>query len=298
MRPGIAVLLLSVCLPLHGSENLDRILARLAEEAEVLSHAAPSIIGREVLNQRSLKPRRHFRVRVGAAALKPLPQEYQTRQVVSEYGFSALKDNPEAFHEMRQVISVDGRSVRTPEKARETLILGMTSGDDRRKMKLLQEFEKYGLIGAVMDFGQVLTLFNRRNLANYQFTEKGSQLLGPERTIVLGFRQVSGPEPVTFFEGREIVRQRLEGSLWVRESDLLPLKIVLTSERTRDDRVNVSEGSVEYAPSRFAVLLPVSVVYRDTLDGTVVTESRMTYSDFRRFGADSEIKFEVDPSSP
>lgn len=298
MRHGTRVFLLVACLPAFAADSPDRILARLAEEAEVLSHMAPQIIGRETLNQRSLKPKLRFRLRIGPDATKPLPQEYQTRQIVSEYGFTAMKDNPGALQEVRQVVSVDGRRVRTPEKARETLILGIQSEDDRRKKKLLVEFEKYGLLGAAVDFGQVLLLFERPRQANYEFKEAGRQLLGAEKVLVLSFRQVAGPDQMTVFRGRQAIRPRLEGDVWIRESDALPLKIVLRNERTEGERTIVSEGSVEYAQSRFAVLLPAAVTYREHMNGTLITESRYTYSEFRRFGAESDIKFEVEPSPP
>ena len=59
--------------------------------------------------------------------MTPPPLKYKTREIVSEYGYSALRDSPSALHEFREVTKVDGRQVMTQETARRTLTLGVTS---------------------------------------------------------------------------------------------------------------------------------------------------------------------------
>src|SRR5436305_15310397 len=107
---------------------LTDILSRVSEEAEVFRRVAPQTISEEALGQRSLKPPPRFRPRVGAGATAAAPPpEYRTRTIVSEYSYSTLQDAPGALHEFRQVISVDGRSIKTPEQARHALSLGLKS---------------------------------------------------------------------------------------------------------------------------------------------------------------------------
>src|SRR5579872_7285526 len=94
------------------------ILSRVSEEAEIFRRVAPQTLSEETLQQRSLKPPPRFRPRMGAGVgAAPPPPEYQTREIVSEYSYAALADSAGALHEFRQVISVDGRRVSTPEKA-------------------------------------------------------------------------------------------------------------------------------------------------------------------------------------
>jgi hypothetical protein len=295
MKARIALLAGGLLLPPAVFADIERALARLAEEAGAFAGAARKTIGQETLKQRALKPRPRFRFRVGEAARRPIPLEYQNREIVSEYGFTSFNDQPDTLHEIRRVITVDGRDVGAPVEVRETLAFGLASADDRKKKKMLEEFEKRGLIGAVINFGQVLALFEKRHLSNFAFRPEGRQMLGAESALVFSFEQVKGPDSMTIFAGREVLRRKLEGEVWVRESDYLPVRIVLTGEREAGKHVISWHGAVDYGMSRFGVLLPVSVVYREHSEGVTLTENRFEYSDFRQFGAESDLRFEVEP---
>ena len=181
---------------------------------------------------------------------------------------------------------------------RETLAFGLTSANDRKKKKMLEEFEKRGLIGAVTNFGQILLLFEKRHLSNYSFKPDGRAMLGPEAALVFSFVQVEGPDSMTIFAGKEVIRRKLQGSVWVRESDYLPLRIDLVGSREAGEQTIEWYGLVDYDMSRFGVLLPASVVYREYSEGILLTENRFEYSGFRQFGAQSDIKFEVESEAP
>src|SRR5207244_5603049 len=142
-----------------------------------------------------------------------------------EYGYSAFKDSPGALHEFRTVVSIDGRKVQAPEKARRTLTLGVTSADDSVKKQLLKEFEKHGLIGAATDFGQLILLFSKRRLANYDFELAGQDRIGADTAARLKFRQKGGNESLTVFAHNDAIRAVLQGFLWVRMPDYVPLRI-------------------------------------------------------------------------
>ncbi len=113
---------------------------RLAEEAEVFAHVARAVLSEEKLAQRTRKPVPRFHPRVGDGATK-LKEEFLTREIVSEYGYSSFKDSPAALHDFRTVISVDGKKVLAPEKARRALTLGVKSTDDATKKQMLRDFE-------------------------------------------------------------------------------------------------------------------------------------------------------------
>src|SRR6185369_6125830 len=144
--------------------DLQSMLGRVSEEAEVFAHSARAVLSEETLRQRTRKTPVRFLPRVGEAATKPPKEEFLTREIVSEYGYSSFKDSPAALHEFREVTSVDGRKVQAQEKARRTLTLGVKSADDNLKKQMLRDFEKHGLTGAVTDFGQLILLFTKRRL--------------------------------------------------------------------------------------------------------------------------------------
>ena len=271
------------------------ILARVSEEAGVFQATAPKMISQETFQQRALKPPRRFRPRLGNAALQPPKPEYRTRTIVSEYGYSTFRDAPNALHEFRQVVSVDGRPLASQEKARRTLTMGLRSEDDALKKRMLEDFEKHGLVGAVTDFGQVLLLFGRRQLDDYTFRLEGDGMVGAEAATILHFEQRGGAGGLVIFEKRKAIHQPLEGQLWVRRADSRPLRVVLRTTTKDGDRVTRHEASVDYELSHHGVLVPVSVVHRQFVGSNLVVENVFRYSPFRLFSADTEMKF-TDPA--
>jgi hypothetical protein len=293
--------LLAVTLLPAADLPLEQILSRVSEEAEVFRQVAPQTLAEETLTQRTLKPPPRFRPRLGAAAKKPEPPKpvYATQEVVSEYSFATLRDSPGALHEFRQVISVNGRRITTPEKARHALSLGLRSEDDRVRKRMLEEFQKHGLQGAATDFGQLILLFTRRELQNYEFRIEGPARIGAEEALMIAFEQRQGENQTSLlvFEGRKTVRGKIEGRLWVRRRDGLPLRILMRSEWTVQGRARRHEGIVEYTPAPFGAVAPASVKHSEYVDDQLVTENLFRYSAFKKFGADAEIKFQTLPEA-
>ena len=120
--------------------ELNSALRRLAEEAAVFSRVAPQAVSEETLLQRVRNKPSRFQPRQGPA---PDPG-FRSRRIVSEYGYTTFEDSPGVLHELRRVIEVDGRPVRTRLEARTSLSLGMATRDDRVKRRMLREFELCG----------------------------------------------------------------------------------------------------------------------------------------------------------
>lgn len=296
MRPFFLALAFSAAVLGQNGEQIARMTSRLAEEAEAFARTARSVFAEETLQQRTRSPQSRFRPRVGAGAIAPVKPSYRTREIVSEYGYSSLQDAPASLQEFRQVVRVDGRKVQAPEKARTTLSFALNSQRDQEKKKMLQNFEKYGLNGAAADFGQVILLFTKRQLADYAFAPAGLARLGADEAIVLSFRQTGGSESLTVFSGRQALRQKLLGQVWLRRQDFLPLRITLVTVRYEGNQQVHTEASVDYARSPHGIVVPASVVYKETVAGELLSENIFRYSAFRRFGADSEVKFiEIPP---
>ena len=88
--------------------------------------------------------------------------------------------------------------------------------------------------GAATDFGQILLLFSRGNQERYEITAAGPRLLGTVPTQVFHYQQLDGPHALTVFRGdagaaRPAQRLSVEGEIWVREADGLPLRITMTA---------------------------------------------------------------------
>jgi len=283
---------------LRGDELTKKMTARVSEEAEAFQRLAPQVLGEETLHQRSMKPPPRFRPRIGNAATTAPKPEWQERTIVSEYAFTSLSgaDSGE-LHEIRQVTTVDGKKIEDTKKAQAALAKAITANDDGRKKALLKQFEKYGLLGAVTDYGQALLLFTRRNMERYEFTPKGSNWLNGQSVRVLGYRQLDGPETLTLIdESRkdQVKHLRIEGELWVRSDNFVPVRIIMAAHQGFGDDQMKEEASIDYAMSQFGALLPLKTEHRETRGGKIAAENQFVYSAFKKFGASSDITFETD----
>src|SRR5712692_435225 len=172
----------------EGDPRLAQALPRVAKEASRFWQLAPAFMARESLKQKALVgPKK--RIRIGKAALQPLKPEFKDREILSYYALSSFKAAPEAFHEFRQIISVDGKSVADEKTAGMKFKAILASRDDRAKRALLQDFEKAGLTVAATDFGQLVLLFAKANLDKYEFRIGNSGMVGADRALVLAFQQ-------------------------------------------------------------------------------------------------------------
>ena len=170
----------------------------------------------------------------------------------------------------------------------------MAAGNKRKK-ELLTQFEKYGLLGAVTDFGQLLLLFTSGDVNHYAFTFRRMENQGTAHLLVFSYQQIDGAEALTVVDarrGQEAHNVRLNGEVWVRENNFLPVRITLLSGQQSQDLVR-EEASVEYAMSQFGALLPFFTEHHELRGTTVVAENKFSYTDFHKFAASSDIKFET-----
>ena len=284
-----------VALHLAAAPPSEQQLLRLAEEAEAFGRVAPEIIGQEQMEQILLLPPPRYVER----GQRPMPK-FRTRRLVSEYGFSIFKDDGN-LHELRQVLQVDGKQVKKPGALRQTLSMGMKGEADRLKKKLLKDFEGYGLPQAATDFGQMILLFTKRQIPNYNFDIRQVQYQGADQMQVVFYEQKDEDSTaMTVFEGKRVVRHRLQGEVWLRVRDGMPLKVTMQAARI-DEKKKIELkhlAAVEYIVSAYGALVPASVTYNESIGGVTVMESRSQYTQFKKFGAASELKFTVEEEEP
>jgi hypothetical protein len=287
------VTLLFLATMVRGDELTQKMTARLSEEAEAFAKIAPEVLGTETLRQSAMKPPSRFHPRVGT---EPPKSDFRDRQIVSEYGFASFAGEAGAIHEMRQVISVDGKKVQDTKKAQDALAKAITSKDDAQKKALLKSFERYGLQGAVTDFGQLILLFTRRDMERYEFTSRGARMIGYDRALIFSYKQIDGSEALTLFQknnGDQATRLKMEGEIRVRAEDFVPLQITLDAHSGDGPTAVREEAAVTYKMSPFGALLPSSTEHRELRGGKVVAENHFTYTDFHKFSASSELKFDA-----
>jgi hypothetical protein len=279
-------MLLCFALALRADENTQKLVRRLGDEAAAFQKIAPQLVGRETLHQRALAAPR-FKMRVGDAAKQSQAADWREHEIVSEYAFALLGRQ---IHELRQVTSVDGKRVAGATQAQDALAKLITANDDQRKRRALEQLEKYGLRGGATDFGQILLLFSRGNVERYEFTAAGPRLMGTVATQVFHYQQLDGPQALTVFRGNSggaAATQRLsvQGEIWVREADGLPVRITMTAtdSSTEKDKTLREEATVDYAMSAFGTLLPVETTHRELRAGEEVAENKFSYRDFHRF---------------
>ena len=217
---------------------------------------------------------------------------WQERHLLSEYSFAAFAGEGGAIHELRRVTSVEGRTVLDSKKAQQELAAVVMAADDKRKKELLEQFEKYGLVGAVTDFGQLLLLFTSSDVLHYEFTYRRVEMQGAARLLVFGYTQIDGPEGVTVIDARHgepAQKIRISGEVWVRENNYVPVRVTLMTDlgEVRE------EASVDYNMSPFGALLPFGTEHRELRGGKVVVENKFSYADFHKFEAASNLKFDT-----
>jgi len=115
---------------------------------------------------------------------------------------------------------------------------------------------------------------------------------------VLPWQQLSAAGGELEFHGRRAVRQSLEGRLWMRKSDGLPLRVEAWGEFADGKHTVRDQASVDYVISPHGFLTPVSVAHRNLVDGRVMTENLYRYEPFKMFSANADIKFTEEPDPP
>jgi hypothetical protein len=279
--------------------ELARLLSRVAEEAAVFQQNMPKALSQETLEQNTIMPPSRFRPRIGTAAVAVLKPRLQVREIVSEYTVGTLKESASNnIVEFRQVVSVDGRAVQSVENARHALSLGMQSQDDRLRKRMLEDFAKNGLVDVATDYGLILLAFTKRGMENMHFTTAGESRVGTDEAVVLLWNQTSSAGGELEFRGRQATRRALQGTLWVRKSDGLPLRVQAWAQHADRGHVIRDQATVEYTPSHHGFLSPVSVVHRHEVDGQVITRNLYRYEPFKLFSSDAEIKFTEIPDAP
>jgi hypothetical protein len=262
--------------------------AASAAFAEQFQRNAPQATALETLRQNSFRVPPHPLIAIGAAAADPMEPRFVTHEVVSEYTLGRLKGGTDLL-EFRALVSLDGRSVATPDAARRALAHEARSGEDRARKRLLEELSRLGLLDVATDYGTILLAFTATGQQALRIHPAGDGWIGTEPALRFDWEQTAGG--ALEFRGRKLARRPLEGSIWVRARDGMPLRISSSFEHTEPVHVLRDDASVDFVLSPAGFVAPATVVHRHYVDGRALTENHYTYGPFHLFTTDTTIRY-------
>jgi hypothetical protein len=271
--------------------------ARVAAHAEEFARKAVGILTTETLVQRAYNLPPQPRFAIGAAA-GPVYARYLVHELVSEYTVGPLKSTAGSpLVEYREVVSLDGKPVRTPDIARKALSRAVNAGEVATRKRMLEELVKLGLVDVATDFGLMLLAFTGQAQTGIAWTESGGAFVGTEEAVVFEWSQNTGG--ALEFQRRKAASRPMRGWIWLRQSDGAPLRVRAWFEQADRGRTIRDDTSIEYVFSHaLGCVTPVSVAHRHYVDGFLLTENLYTYEPFRLFTTDSRIEFGNPTDSP
>jgi hypothetical protein len=260
--------------------RLDQALAGLAAAAARFLDSAPRFGANETLKQKAIvTPRQPSAPDANnASAAERVATRSKDRQLLSAYALCGTLRS-QALHEVRVLYDIDGKTILAPEKAWGELKDAALINVSRRE-ELGAEFERESLGDTAVDFGQLLLLFQKANLSKYHFAVKETEMIGADQALAISFEQQSGAASLHLNEAGKKSRSPLEGQIWVRSADYLPLRIVLRADRDMKKVRIRDEARVDYEQHQGA-LLPASVSHRRYLNDQLRAENVYQYSEWR-----------------
>jgi len=292
MRRAILIVFLAglaaaVALPQEPDEPLtaDTLVEATARAAAIFARSAPGIVARERLEQRG---RRGFvqvleqqaKKQDGNVTVK-LPPQFRTHVVISDYALAQI-GKTHAIHELRSILTIDGRTISPADEARHALAIGVQSEDDELKHRLLENFERNRLEGAVTDFGQLILLFTAAARPHYTFTMGHERRLNGVPMIALEYAQISGATGLTVFHEHTMNVRSTHGEIWLRTEDLLPMRIIMDAQTPVTGTLQVRDNAVvDYAPTAFG-LAPAHIHHMQYLGPDLLVENDLQYSGYQR----------------
>jgi hypothetical protein len=272
--------LLSVRAAGQTPEALNAVIQRLSKEADLFDRQAHRVAGIETLRQTLPKGSRVTKGKRGVEVALP----EQKREIVSEYGFIGLDERGGWLKEVRIVRTVDGAKWKKGNKGLDSLARMLSASDDKKKKSLLESFERFGLHGFITDLGQLILLFARGLVSNYEVTFDSRDLGDPRRPLdVYRYTQLGGGDALTVYEGKAPLRLKLQGKIWVRSTEgHVPVRISIDNIRQENKNVIRDVSVVDYESTQFGFLLPAKIKHQQFVGDRLFVEDDFTYSDFKQ----------------
>jgi hypothetical protein len=274
---GLFALIVSAQQP--SPEQTRSIVSRLAQEADRFELNAHRFTGVETLRQ--VQPAGTRFGKGPRGIITRLPEA--VHEIISEYGFISSDEPGGSLKEVRLVLTIDGLKWKAGKKSLNDLASRIGARDAKNPARSLESYEDYGLRGFLSDAGQLILLFSRGAAEKYEFSFDRTETdtdQGPAQ--VYRYQQLDGGQALTIYGGKQPLRQRLHGELWVRTSDALPFRITIDSTHRMNESEVRDMTAVDYELSRWGLLLPSRINHRQFVDKQLFVTDEFTYSEFKQ----------------
>lgn len=260
------------------NEDTRNFLARLTKEADRFERNAHRFMGVETLRQTQPQGTRFSTGPRGT--ITQLPEA--VHEIVSEYGWVSADEPGGSLKEVRLVLTVDGLKWKQGKKDLNALAGRIGTRDGKNRGKTLESYEDYGLRGFLSDSGQIILLFARNGVERYEFQFDRSENAGVLGNVnIYRYQQIDGGQALTIYGGKEPIRQKMKGEVWVRASDMLPLRVTLESNHSLDGNEIHDVTAVSYEMSRWGMLLPSHIDHRQYVDKRIFVVDEFSYDKFK-----------------
>jgi hypothetical protein len=141
----------------------------------------------------------------------------------------------------------------------------------------------------------LILLFTKRQAPDYRFELAGEDRIGADAVKTVVYTQTAGPARMLIFQGRRAIHQPVQGRIYARIPDGLPLRITMVESRQNGKTPIRDEATVDYTLNAQGYLAPAAVTHRSYAGDQLTVEDHFRYAPFRKFGADAAIKFDTQP---
>jgi len=252
-------------------------LSHVSSAAELFTTSAQQYICRETLRQRVIHPGVIRKLKKHGEPVVEGALRYDTRQIDSFYAFTTIGASP-AIHEVRQIITVDKERLLKEDAARKLLRDTLLAHDDQDKGKLLGQFTDEAMNGVATDLGQLILLFEPRNIGKFAFELDREEPVGNLQCLVIRYTQTAGKESVHINENGKDIKESMQGWLWVTAPAGVPVRITVIASHKSGKQDTRDESEVDYATIPSGALLPTSVLHRRYEDDILAAEDDFRYT--------------------
>lgn len=209
--------------------------------------------------------------------------KWTRHSVVSQYSFASPREESRAVREIRQVQSVDGKPVKE-NRGLEAVAAAVAAGSDKEKLRLLEQWERYGIKTVATDIGQLLLLFAPESMVNYEFQYQAKRFAGETPVLVFSYSQIDGPGSMTVFKDGVVQKPRLSGEVWVDERTFRLIRVALhTHVPAPKNALARQDLVVDYAWWPAGCVMPAAALHREYVNGALRVENRYAYAAYRPF---------------
>ena len=262
-----AMTLVAAAAAVDADARVPRLVKAMAEEVRSFLQVSTRLVSEETLHH----------------GTRDEHGDWKRHTVLSQYSFASPREQSRAVREIRQVLAVDGKPVKN-NRGLEAVASSVASGSDKEKLKLLEQWERFGIKTVATDIGQLLLLFSPESIVNYEFRFQTRRFAGNIPVLVFAYSQIDGPGSMTVFKDGAVQKPKLTGEVWVEEQNYRLIRVALHTHVPAEKTLLARQDLiVDYAWWPAGCVMPVSALHREYVNGALRVENRYEYAAYRSF---------------